>query len=130
MAKLKKKKTVAKNKVSLMLSGPYDGRYNGKYGEEMEVRELSEFDKRSLFNWLPCVYKNVKQLPIRGWEKFLENSGIIDGAFDAIGVRGDSASDKLWRAKHWRLVENTIYDWLRCRHKNLMSVWGRHVRSK
>lgn len=125
-----KKRTAMKTKVSSMLSGPYNGVYGGRYGDEMENRSFSVEEKKKLFSWLSVLNKNVKMLPNKGWEKFLENSGIIDEAFVAVGKQGNDYTNKLWRAKHWRLLLNTIYDWYKSNHKNMMCNWGRQVKSK
>lgn len=125
-----KKKPVVKSKVSSMLSGSYEGAYNGRFREDMEVRELSNSDKDRVDDYLRTVYKNCKMLPAKGWENFLENQRIMDKAFVAFGRDGDANEDHLWRAKHWRLIQYHIFDYIRGRHKNLMSLWGRQVKSK
>ena len=126
----KPKKENDKGKVALMAPCSKGTKYTGPFKNEIECRRLSDAMARQVHTFLGFAYKNLKLLPNKGWEVELETLGVIDDLIKYLGKDGDTVEDRIWRSRNWRLLLCQTCDWFKQRQKNLMSAWGRQVKSK
>jgi len=125
------KRMKAEYDEGVWLEGRVETGYGGKYYKDKIVRVMCKRQEDLLEDVLLRLYKNVKIIPNESGETFLESTGYMDAAFEALGKGSEQdMNQKIYRCRHWYLLLNYGRKWYAQQNYCLMKRWRYFVKGK